>query len=183
MRLPLSHSLTATETCGPKISQRILVGFETSDITPGCSVQAGSVTFVSGFSPMVSVNHVLTFLLKSFFKISNDTEVVDAVEQALQSFEDVDYNALLKGGRKLASLPPVKQLSSFMWIIWVVVGVIILVVIAVVFFVWHFRRQLFSLSSQVARQRVMRWRVSTVSANVMRGFTNIPILMPFEINI
>ena len=30
--------LTATETCGPKISQQILVGFETSDITPGCSV-------------------------------------------------------------------------------------------------------------------------------------------------
>ena len=100
--------------CGPKIFQRILVSFETSDITPGCSVQAGSVTFVSGFSPMVSVNHVLTFLPQSFFKSSNDTEVVDAVEQALQSFEDVDYNALLKGGRKLASLSPVKQLSSFM---------------------------------------------------------------------
>ena len=40
---------------------------------------------------MVSVNHVLTFLPQSFFKLSNDTEVVDAVEQALQSFEDVDY--------------------------------------------------------------------------------------------
>ena len=32
-------ALTVTETCGLKISQRILVGFETSDITPGCSVQ------------------------------------------------------------------------------------------------------------------------------------------------
>ena len=95
-------SLTATETCGPKISQRILVGFETSDITPGCSVQAGSVTFVSGFSPMVSVNRVLTFLPQSFFKISNDTEMVDAVEKALQSFEDVDYNTLLKGGRTVS---------------------------------------------------------------------------------
>ena len=31
-------ALTATETCGPKISQRISVGFATSDITPGCSV-------------------------------------------------------------------------------------------------------------------------------------------------
>ena len=30
----------------------------------------------------------------SFFKISNDT---DAVEQALQSFEDINYKALLKG--------------------------------------------------------------------------------------
>ena len=47
---------------------------------------------------MVSVNHVLTFLPMSFFKISNNTEVVDMVEQALQSFEDVDYNSLLKGG-------------------------------------------------------------------------------------
>ena len=26
-------AVTATETCGPKISQRILIGFETSDIT------------------------------------------------------------------------------------------------------------------------------------------------------
>ena len=65
---------------------------------------------------MVSVNHVLTFLPVSFFKISNDREVVDAVEQVLQSFEDVDYNALLKGGRKLASLLLVQQLSSYMWI-------------------------------------------------------------------
>ena len=113
-------ALTATETCGPKISQRILVGFETSDITPGCSVQAGSVTFVSGFSPMVSVNHVLTFLPQSFFKISNDTEVVDAVEQALQSFEDVDNNALLKGGgswrlfRQLNSSVPSCGLSGLL---------------------------------------------------------------------
>ena len=99
-------SLTATETCGPKISQRILVGFETSNITPGCSVQAGSVTFVSGFSPMVSVNHVLTFLPESFFKISNDSEVVDAVERALQSFEVVDYNTLLKGGSCLLYTSP-----------------------------------------------------------------------------
>ena len=103
---------------------------------------------------MVSVNHVLTFLPQSFFKISNDSEVVDAVEKALQSFEDVDYNTLLKGGRKQASLSPVQQLSSFMWIVWIIVGVIVLIVIAVVFFVWHFRRQLFSLSSQMARQRV-----------------------------
>ena len=94
---------------------------------------------------------MLTFLPVSFFKISNDTEVVDTVEQAIQSFEDVDYNALLKGGRKLAALLPVKQLSSYMWIIWVIVGVIILVVIVVVFFVWHFRRQHFLLSTQVAR--------------------------------
>ena len=50
-----SPALTPTETCRPKIYQRILVGFETSNITPGCSVQAGSVTFVSGFSPMISV--------------------------------------------------------------------------------------------------------------------------------
>ena len=99
---------------------------------------------------MVSVNHVLTFLPQSFFKISNDSEVVDAVEKALQSFEEVDYNTLLKGGRKLASLSPVQQLSSFMWIVWIIVGVVVLVVIAVIFFVWHFRRQLFSLSSQMA---------------------------------
>ena len=102
----------------------------------------------------VSVNHVLTFLPESFFKISNDSEVVDAVERALQSFEEVDYNTLLKGGRKLASLSPVQELSSFMWIVWVIVGVVILVVIAVAFFVWHFRRQIFSLSSQLVRQRV-----------------------------
>ena len=51
--------------------------------------------FVPGFSPMVSVNHVLTFLPVSFFKISNDREVVDAVEQVLQSFEDVDYLSLI----------------------------------------------------------------------------------------
>ena len=77
-----------------KVGFNVLCSF--SNITPGCSVQAGSVTFVSGFSPMVSVNHVLTFLPESFFKISNDSEVVDAVERALQSFEEVDYNTLLK---------------------------------------------------------------------------------------
>ena len=72
--------LTATETSGPKISQRILVGFKMSNITPGVQFPAGSVTFVSGFSPLVSVNHVLTFLPTSFFKIYNDSEVVDAVK-------------------------------------------------------------------------------------------------------
>ena len=37
----------------------MLVGFGTSNITSGYSVQAGSVTFISEFSPMISVNHVL----------------------------------------------------------------------------------------------------------------------------
>ena len=51
----------------------------------------------------------------------------------------------------MASLSPVEQLSSYMWIFWVVVVVVILVVIAGVFFVWHLRMQLFSLSTQVAQ--------------------------------
>ena len=158
MRLPLSHSPLLPLLPLRLVDRRFLRGYWSVLRLPTLPLVALYRLVVSllspAFSPMVSVNHVLTFLPTSFFKISNNTEVVDAVEQALQLFEDVDYNALLKGGRKLASLSPVKQLSSNMWIIWVFVGVIILVVIVVFFFVWHFRRQLFSLSSQVARQRV-----------------------------
>ena len=45
--------LNATETCEPKISQRILLGLETPDMTPGCSV--------------ISISNMCIILVKDFF--------------------------------------------------------------------------------------------------------------------
>ena len=63
---------------------------------------------VGYFTPICDddhANHVLTFFPTSFVKIFNDSGVVDEVEKALQSFKDVDYNALLKGGGCNNSIP------------------------------------------------------------------------------
>ena len=51
------------------------------------------------FSPVIEVNHVVTRIPGSFLEISNDSFVMQKIDEALAHFDKVDYGTLLKGGR------------------------------------------------------------------------------------
>jgi len=144
------NQLVMTQTCGHAISQRSTKGFSINVIPPGCSVQVGRVTFESGFSPMISTSHVVSFLSGTVFEFPNDTALDARVSKALSKFESIDYKALVKGGEELQHLPPIQQ-SSHMWILWVVIAVIVLFAVLALWCVFHFRRRLFAVESSMLR--------------------------------
>ena len=80
------------------MSQIVLEGYVVKNLEPGCVLYARSVTFVAGFSPVIEVNHVVTRIPGSFLEITNDSFVMQKIDEALAHFDKVDYGALLKGG-------------------------------------------------------------------------------------
>ena len=143
-----NSSLVATQTCGETVSQIVLEGYVVKNLEPGCVLHARSVTFVAGFSPVIEVNHVVTRIPGSFLEISNDSFVMQKIDEALAHFDKVDYGALLKGGEELSALEPLSQSSHHvLTIIVVVLAILVAVCILLLCCVWRYRKVLMSLHS------------------------------------
>ena len=87
-----------------QMSASIGEGYVVKNLEPGCVLHARSVTFVAGFSPVIEVNHVVTRIPGSFLEITNDSYVMQKIDEALAHFDKVDYGALLKGGGRKSVL-------------------------------------------------------------------------------
>ena len=76
-----------------------LTGFLIKSLDPGCVLMVAGVTFVSAVAPRVGVQLVVTSFLGNF-SFSDDIEALNrSLSKALEDFNQIDYNALLRGGR------------------------------------------------------------------------------------
>ena len=66
------------------------------------------------------------------------------LSKALEDFEQINYNALLRGGEELWHLQPLVPVTSDLWAVWVgIMGFLLLTFIGALM-VWRFRAKIFS---------------------------------------
>ena len=85
--------------CGETQVQLRLSGIGVKSLDPGCVLTVAGVTFVSTVAPRVEVQQVVTSFSGNF-SFSDDIESLNwSLSRALDNFNQIDYNALLRKGR------------------------------------------------------------------------------------
>ena len=90
-------------SCGVSQEQLRLTGFGVRSLNPGCVLMVAGVTLFSAVAPRVGVQQVVT-LFSWNFSFSDDIEALTrSLSKALEDFDQIDYNALLYGGRSFGT--------------------------------------------------------------------------------
>jgi len=139
-----NKTVVSITTCGPDVTQEELKHFVVRDVSPGCSVQVGSVTFIAEINPVIAVTTVVTILDEELFPTLNNTDFKLRVQRALANWKSIDFKTLKKEGEELqATLPwDISSGLSWGWKIAIIMTVLCACLLLVLFLLFRFRKYL-----------------------------------------
>ncbi len=139
-----NKTVSGVVTCGKDQSQIVFSGYELKTLSPGCVVSLKGVTFVSAYSPKIEVQQVVSeFIMNTTFS-GSISSINKSLTAALSDFDQIDFNALVRGGEELRALSPWDPISSRLWIAWGVVLLMVLVLVTGIIVIFCCRQRIFS---------------------------------------
>ncbi len=111
-----NESVSGALTCGLKSSQLEVSSLKVINIEPGCVFNIQGVTFVAAFDPQIRIPDIISTFSPPVGLLDLFSNSSDMISEALSHFDQVDYNALVRGGEELGQMAPWVPTSNHFWI-------------------------------------------------------------------